>query len=78
MQRSAEHLRQVRSPAWWRARSGGCVELQLLDEGQRRQILEGFNATEQALGQVQLLHGLFEQQVARTPDAVALVCGVDS
>ena len=53
------------------------LQLQVLPEQERRQILEGFNATEQALGQVQLLHGLFEQQVARTPDAVALVCGVE-
>ena len=76
MQRWSEHLRQVLTGMVEGSQRRVC-ELQLLDEGQRRQILEGFNATEQALGQVQLLHGLFEQQVARTPDAVALVCGVE-
>src|SRR5262249_7445465 len=46
----------------------------LLDEPARRQVLEEFNATQMPYPQDQLIHGLFEEQVRRTPKAIALVC----
>jgi amino acid adenylation domain-containing protein len=48
--------------------------LTLLDESERAQVIERFNATAAALPAV-CVHELFERQVARAPGAVALVCG---
>ncbi|HEU0079908.1 MAG TPA: amino acid adenylation domain-containing protein, partial [Longimicrobiaceae bacterium] len=48
--------------------------LELLDEAERRRVLEEWNATETALPP-RALHTLFEAQAERTPDAVALVFG---
>ncbi|MGH3987908.1 MAG: amino acid adenylation domain-containing protein, partial [Pseudonocardiaceae bacterium] len=48
-------------------------ELPLLSEAQRHQLLVEWNDTEQAVPSV-VLPELFEAQVARTPDAVAVVC----
>ncbi|MCD0252382.1 AMP-binding protein, partial [Xanthomonas campestris pv. campestris] len=46
--------------------------LPLLRPAQRRELLEGFNATEAAYPTQALAHELFEAQVARTPDALAV------
>ena len=53
----------------------GCPvsDLPLLSEAERKQILLEWNATESAYPAEQCLHELFEQQVERTPDRVALV-----
>ncbi len=48
-------------------------ELEMLDEAERQQLLVEFNDTVAAYPQDVCLHQLFEQQVERTPDAVALV-----
>jgi natural product biosynthesis luciferase-like monooxygenase protein len=48
-------------------------KLPLLGAEARRVLLEDFNATERALAGPRLVHEVFEAQVARTPDAVALV-----
>jgi amino acid adenylation domain-containing protein len=47
----------------------------LLDSLARRQILEEFNATAMPYPQDRLVHELFEEQVERTPRAIAVVCG---
>ncbi|XXY13216.1 amino acid adenylation domain-containing protein [Sorangium sp. So ce216] len=48
--------------------------LPLMPEAERRQVLEAWNATEAPYAQG-TLHGLFEAQARRTPDATALVSG---
>ena len=50
-------------------------QVPLLGERERHQLLFGFNATEVDYNLEQTLHGLFEAQVARTPQAVALKAG---
>jgi amino acid adenylation domain-containing protein/FkbM family methyltransferase len=52
-------------------------ELDILDASERRSVLEEFNRTRADYGPTHLLHRLFEEQVARTPDAVALVNEAD-
>ena len=47
--------------------------LPLLAEAERRQVLEEWNATEAEYPQEQCVHELFEEQVERTPEAVAVV-----
>nr|WP_280806652.1 non-ribosomal peptide synthetase [Pseudomonas batumici] len=49
------------------------AEIPLLDEEQRGQLLEGFNATAVDYPQDLTLHGLFEARVATGGDAVAVV-----
>ena len=44
----------------------------LLDERERQHLLVDFNATEVNYNLDQTLHGLFEAQVQRTPDAIAV------
>ncbi|WP_233971185.1 AMP-binding protein, partial [Pectobacterium versatile] len=46
--------------------------LPMLPEAERRQMLVDFNATDTDLSHA-LIHTLFEQQVALTPDATAIV-----
>src|SRR6202521_5261513 len=48
-------------------------ELNLLSPAQRQQLLVGFNETHRPYPSEQCIHELFEEQVARTPDAVAVV-----
>ena len=48
-------------------------QLVLLSEAERHQVLEGFNATAASYPQDKLIHQLFEEQVLRQPQAVALV-----
>jgi amino acid adenylation domain-containing protein len=49
------------------------LALSVLPESEREEVIEGFNATAVIYPQDKLLHGLFEEQVGRTPDAVAVV-----
>ncbi len=51
------------------------TELPLLSEPDRSKILVEWNRTETDYPDSACLHELFEEQVERTPDAVALVCG---
>ncbi|MCF5572459.1 amino acid adenylation domain-containing protein [Pseudomonas syringae] len=44
----------------------------LLSQAERRQLTEGFNAPDMVYPQGQTLHGQFEAQVQRTPDAIAV------
>ncbi|HEU4963753.1 MAG TPA: condensation domain-containing protein, partial [Bacilli bacterium] len=50
-------------------------ELSLLDEAEREQLLYGWNDTETAFPRDKVLHTLFEEQAARTPERVAAVYG---
>jgi amino acid adenylation domain-containing protein len=47
--------------------------MSVLPESERRQVVDSFNATQAAYPQGKLIHELFEDQVERTPDAVAVV-----
>lgn len=47
--------------------------LNMLTDAERRKVLVQFNATEYAFPPGKTLHGLFEEQVERTPDKPALV-----
>ncbi|MCP4663167.1 MAG: amino acid adenylation domain-containing protein, partial [bacterium] len=49
--------------------------LPLLSAGERQQLLVEWNATREELASELCLPQLFERQAARTPDAVAVVCG---
>ena len=49
-------------------------EVPLLTEAERERLLVTWNATHKAYPDDASVHELFEQQVKRTPDAVALVC----
>ncbi len=49
------------------------LELPLLTEAERHQLLVDWNATEMAYPKDRGIHQLFEEQVERTPDAVAVV-----
>jgi len=52
--------------------------LPLLDADERRRVLKGWNATRTEVPRGVCVHHLFEAQVARTPDAVAVVFGDQS
>src|SRR6185437_15897519 len=47
--------------------------LEMLPEADRHEVLEAFNATEMPYPEHKLLHELIEEQVERTPDAIAVV-----
>ncbi|WP_426454578.1 amino acid adenylation domain-containing protein [Paenibacillus sp. S-38] len=47
--------------------------LELMTSGERRQLLEEFNDTEADYPAEKTIHGLFEEQAARTPDRVAVL-----
>ncbi|WP_200552224.1 amino acid adenylation domain-containing protein [Kosakonia sp. LAM2021] len=51
------------------------LSLPVLPEGERHQLLVAFNATRADVPAEGLIHRLFEAQVARTPEAEAVVCG---
>jgi amino acid adenylation domain-containing protein len=48
-------------------------QLSILPESERHQVIDLFNATQAAYAQEKLIHELFEEQVERTPDAVAVI-----
>ncbi|WP_158296359.1 non-ribosomal peptide synthetase [Pseudomonas viciae] len=50
-------------------------QLAILPASEREQLLVTFNATEADYPQQQTIHGLFEEQVQLTPDAVAVIRG---
>jgi len=52
--------------------------LELLPEAERRLVLEEWNRTEAGYPCGLCMHELFEAQVERTPDAVAVVCGEEA
>ncbi|HKQ08166.1 MAG TPA: amino acid adenylation domain-containing protein, partial [Blastocatellia bacterium] len=49
--------------------------LEVVPEGERRQVVYEWNATKADYPKEQCVHELFEQQVEQTPEAVAVVCG---
>lgn len=51
------------------------AELALLDDSEHQQIIAGWNATQASYPDASCIHQLFEAQVARTPDAPALIFG---
>ncbi len=53
-------------------------DLPLLEPAERQQQLVSFNATEQSFPRELCIHHLFEQQVQRTPDAIAVTDGKTS
>ena len=52
-------------------------ELQMPSEAERRLLLRDWNDTEQPFPAAKCLHQMFEEQVERTPDRVALIYGDD-
>jgi len=50
-------------------------EFDYLSEAERHQVLEKCNRSEAAHVQEQCVHQLLDKQIARTPDAIAVVCG---
>jgi amino acid adenylation domain-containing protein len=48
-------------------------ELTILPESERKQLLEGFNETAREYDREGLIHELFEEQVRKSPDAIAVV-----
>ncbi|TYP76738.1 non-ribosomal peptide synthetase [Paenibacillus methanolicus] len=51
------------------------AELTLLSATERERVLEQFNDTKADYAREQTIHGLFEEQAARTPDRIAVVSG---
>ncbi|MGY4761753.1 non-ribosomal peptide synthetase [Paenibacillus caseinilyticus] len=49
--------------------------LELITEVERRRLLEQFNCTAADYDREKTIHELFEEQVERTPDSLAVVCG---
>ncbi len=49
------------------------AHINLLPDAERQQLLRDFNSTEKALPGIQTICGMFEQQVAATPNAIACV-----
>ncbi len=49
------------------------LTLQVLPDGERREVVHGFNATEVPYSRDKLVHELIEEQVFRTPDAMAVL-----
>ncbi|WP_253915932.1 non-ribosomal peptide synthetase [Streptomyces sp. NRRL S-31] len=53
-------------------------EVEMLDADERHRILTEWNDTAAPVPSGATLHRLFEERAARTPDAVAVVCGTES
>ncbi|MDB4950669.1 MAG: tycC1, partial [Gemmatimonadetes bacterium] len=53
-------------------------ELELIEEGERRLVVDEWNRTDAPYPSDRCIHQLFEEQAARTPDAVAVVREHDS
>jgi amino acid adenylation domain-containing protein/thioester reductase-like protein len=56
-----------------RAPQTPALSLSILPDSERRQVIERFNATQVPYPQDKLIHQLFEEQVERTPQAVAMM-----
>src|ERR1041384_3751276 len=76
MEQMARHYLQVLT-AVSRDAEQAVARVELLSVAERRQILEGWNETVQPVREASLA-ALFEEQTARTPDAVALFFGPES
>ncbi|HEX8423397.1 MAG TPA: condensation domain-containing protein, partial [Pyrinomonadaceae bacterium] len=50
------------------------AELELIDEGARRQLLSELNQTSAQFGEARCFHEIFAEQAAQTPERIALVC----
>ncbi|WP_338083561.1 amino acid adenylation domain-containing protein [Burkholderia arboris] len=57
------------------AGSGSLEHLQIVPDDERALLIDTLNATDAPYDRHQYLHGLFEAQVRRTPDATALISG---
>ncbi|KWK19878.1 hypothetical protein WT79_30590, partial [Burkholderia stagnalis] len=57
------------------AGSSPLERLQVVPEDERALLIDTLNATDVEYGRQQCLHGLFEEQVRRTPEATALIAG---
>ncbi|WP_369064554.1 non-ribosomal peptide synthetase [Burkholderia gladioli] len=57
------------------AGSGSLDHLQVVPEDERALLIDTLNATDAPYDRNQYLHGLFEAQVRRTPEATALIAG---
>ncbi|WP_186080832.1 non-ribosomal peptide synthetase [Burkholderia gladioli] len=57
------------------AGSGSLDHLQVVPEDERALLIDTLNATDAPYDRNQYLHGLFEAQVKRTPEATALIAG---
>ena len=62
---------------WWRLwraiQAGRCARWKCCRRAERRQLLYEWNATEAEYPRERCVHELFEEQVEKTPDAVAVV-----
>ena len=74
MQRALESLAQALETA----PSTPVQKLEILPPGERTLLLETWNATEKEYPEQVYIHELFEEQVSKTPDAVAVTCGEES
>ncbi|HVT17365.1 MAG TPA: amino acid adenylation domain-containing protein [Thermoanaerobaculia bacterium] len=74
VRRLLSHFRTLLD-AMSRDRAARVWDLPMLDAAERCQVLQEWNDTHQAYPRDVCLHQLLELQVARTPRAVALVCG---
>ncbi|QNH20775.1 non-ribosomal peptide synthetase [Xanthomonas sp. GW] len=72
IERWAVHLQQLLS-ALVAEEQRSVATLPLLTQGERAQLLEGFNATAAEYPRATLIHELFEAQAAQQPEAVAVV-----
>jgi len=52
---------------------GQLMEIEILSEVEKRQILEDFNNTRQEYPQDRLIHEIFQEQARKTPDSIAVV-----
>ncbi|MEO8426702.1 MAG: condensation domain-containing protein, partial [Verrucomicrobiota bacterium] len=74
VERFAEYFRQLIEQSI--SNSAGAIgTLELLRESDRQQLLVAFNQTAAEYPKEKTLHKLFEEQVERTPNRLALVCG---
>ncbi len=67
------HYRLIKAKPRPRNREMAGSELEILSTAQRQQLLVEFNDTKTDYPQDKLIHQLFEQQVERTPDNIAVV-----
>ncbi len=51
------------------------AEIPMLTTSERRQLLSEWNETEVEYGEERCIHELYQEQVRRTPEAIAVVCG---